>query len=412
MGDFRRSGVAFAARGILLGTVAFAGLGAISIPYGSKAQVPAEASAPIAPAPVPAWSVGNAQKLVKAIEASKDEGLRPADYNLAALRRAIAQGPGSDLDTIAQAAALTLAHDYWLGRVADRTSMDWHIARPEGGAMLPGELAQALQNGKVEKFYASLLPRSDRYEALKAAYAGADDAATRDRIRANMERWRWMPRTMGDDYLFVNVPSYHLQLVNDGQVQSTYTVVVGAPDTPTPQLASTAPSLVVNPWWNVPVSIVKKSGLRAGSKGFVYASNGSGVRQPPGPKNALGKLKINLTDTPAIYLHDTNAKSAFNRDKRDLSHGCVRVKDIDQLASELMRDGGDDMPLQEALADTDTRTMRLPKQWEVYLVYFTMDQDETGTLRTYGDPYGRDAKLLALLDGGAKPGLPMTVASN
>ena len=132
------------------------------------------------------------------------------------------------------------------------------------------------------------------------------------------------------------------------------------------------------------------------------ASNGSGIRQPPGPKNALGRLKINLTDDDAIYLHDTNAKSAFNRDQRDLSHGCVRVKDIDQLAGELMRDGGDDSRLDEALATSDTRTLPLPRRWNVYLVYFTMDQDETGALRSYSDPYSRDATIIARLGGASR----------
>ena len=129
--------------------------------------------------------------------------------------------------------------------------------------------------------------------------------------------------------------------------------------------------------------------------------------QPPGPRNALGKIKFNLDNDQAIYLHDTNAKSAFNRDQRALSHGCVRVKDIDQLASELMERGGDGTGLEEALADSKTATLRLPKTWPVYIVYFTADTDESGSVVSYGDPYGYDGRILAALDG-----KPVQIASN
>ncbi len=410
-----RGGAAFAARGFLFGSAALAAIGIVSLPDRASAQTLVSAVSETASVAVPVaavWSIDNAQALVETIEAARAEGLRPSDYRLAALKRAIAEGEGASLDAVAQPAALSLAHDYWMGRVADRASMDWHIERPEGAAMLPGGLQVALATHQIGRFYQTLLPHGERYDALRTALADTPDGVAHDRIRANMERWRWMPRTMGSDYIFVNVPSYHLQLVQNGVIASSYTVVVGAKDTPTPLLASTAPSLVVNPSWYVPESIVRKSHLSAGQRGFVRASAEGGLRQPPGPHNALGKLKINLTNTPAIYLHDTNAKSAFNRDERDLSHGCVRVKDIDQLAAELIRDGGgDEGAFQEAYADSDTRTLRLPKQYGVYLVYFTMDLNADGKLTRYGDPYGRDAQVLAGLDG-ASSVTGMQIASN
>jgi murein L,D-transpeptidase YcbB/YkuD len=409
-----RDGAAFAARGLLFGSAALAAIGTLGFPDRASAQTPAPAVAETTSAAVPvtaAWSIDNARALAEVIAGAGAEGLRPGNYRLAALKRAIAEGEGPALDAVAQSAALSLARDYWMGRVADRAAMDWHIERPEGAAMLPGELKVALATNQVGKFFKALLPHNERYDALRTALAVTPDGAARDRIRANLERWRWMPRTMGDDYIFVNVPSYHLQLVQDGRIASVYTVVVGAKDTPTPLLASWAPSLVVNPSWYVPASIVKKSNLRAGQRGFVRASAEGGLRQPPGPHNALGKLKINLVNTPAIYLHDTNAKSAFNRDERDLSHGCVRVKDIDQLAAELIRDGGgDEGAFQEAYADSDTRTLTLPKQYGVYLVYFTMDLNADGDLASYGDPYGRDTQVIAGLDGAPTAG--MQIASN
>jgi len=168
--------------------------------------------------------------------------------------------------------------------------------------------------------------------------------------------------------------------------------------------------LVVNPAWYVPASIARKSGLRPGRGGFVARRLADGsvtVMQPPGPRNALGRIKFNLDNDQAIYLHDTNAKSAFGREERALSHGCVRVKDIDQLATELMEQGGDDAALEEALASDQTATLRLPQPWPVYIVYFTADTDENGDLVAYRDPYGYDAKILAALDG-----KPLEIASN
>jgi murein L,D-transpeptidase YcbB/YkuD len=132
------------------------------------------------------------------------------------------------------------------------------------------------------------------------------------------------------------------------------------------------------------------------------------VVQPPGPRNALGRIKFNLNNDQAIFMHDTNARTSFNRAQRALSHGCVRVKDIDQLAAELMSQGaGDPATLEEALASAQTATLDLPRTWPVYIVYFTADADDSGDVVTYGDPYGYDSRVLATLDG-----KPLQVASN
>ncbi len=383
-----------------------AALAAMSVPSVAAAQdVAIEQPAPVANT----WSVAAVGQLIDAIEASRAEGLNPADYNPAVLRRALPEGAGPALDVLADAAALTLAHDYYFGRVSDHASVGWLIGRPPEGAQLAVRLHRAAAQGDLASFYASLLPSDPRYAALREALADAPDAATRDRLRANMERWRWMPRTLGDNYLYVNVPSYKLRVIDNGASLATYTVVVGAKDTPTPALASPTSSLVVNPWWNVPVSIVRKSNLRPGRAGFQFTANRDGswaVRQPPGPRNSLGRIKFNLVNDQAIYLHDTPAKALFARQQRALSHGCIRVKNIDRLATQLMDDGGEALPLDEALASTQTATLRLPRTWQVYIVYFTMDSVEPGSLVTYDDPYGYDARIVASLDGHPAPPAP------
>lgn len=371
------------------------------------AQAPTADSAPV----LAHWNAAAVRDLIAAIEESRREGLHPADYDLADLKRADASGEGAALDTLATASALSLAHDYYFGRMSDRSSMGWMIERsPYEAAQLPARLQSAIDDGKLRGFFQALLPSDPRYGALRDALAEAQSGAERDRIRVNMERWRWMPRSVAANYLYVNVPSYTLRVIQDGVQLSSYDVVVGAKGTPTPQMVSPTGSFVVNPAWYVPASIVRKSGLRPGRGGFVARRLGDGsvgVMQPPGPRNALGKIKFNLDNDQAIYLHDTNAKSAFTRDDRALSHGCVRVKDIDQLATELMEQGGDDTALEEALAGDKTATLHLPQTWPVYIVYFTVDTDESGELVTYRDTYGYDAKVLAALDG-----KPLEVASN
>jgi len=350
------------------------------------------------------WSQEALAQLIDVVASAGQEGLHPADYRLAALRQSASAEEGPALDALASAAALDLAHDYLLGRVEDRSGMNWMIARsPNETAGLADRLRQAVATGKIREFYAGLLPSDPRYQALRSALATSEDRVTRDRLRANMERWRWMPRAIGSDYLYVNVPSYRLQMFREGIALASYDVVVGAKDTPTPQLLSPTDSLVVNPAWYVPTSIARKSGLRPGRGGYVWKATPDGGRrivQLPGPHNALGRIKFNLDNDQAIYLHDTNAKALFGRDQRALSHGCIRVKDIDQLAADLLSQaGGDQSRFEEALASSETTTVRLPHAWPVYIVYFTTDTDESGNVVTYSDPYGYDAELLAALDG-------------
>jgi len=376
-------------------------------------DMPASAQVPVADSTrtVVHWNAAAAKDLIAAVEDSRREGLHPADYGLAGLKRAIENGEGGALDALATASALQLAHDYYFGRMSDRSGLRWMIERsPYEAVQFAARLQSAVDDGKLRDFFDALLPSDPRYAALRDALAEAQPGPVRDRLRVNMERWRWMPRSIAANYLYVNVPSYKLRVVRDGMQLSSYDVIVGARDTPTPQIVSPTGSLVVNPAWYVPASIVRKSGLRPGRGGFVGRRLGdgtTGVMQPPGPRNALGRIKFNLDNDQAIYLHDTNAKSAFSREERALSHGCVRVKDIDQLATELMEQGGDDAALEEALSGNQTATLRLPQTWPVYFVYFTADTEDTGELVTYRDPYGYDAKVLAALDGKA-----VEIASN
>jgi murein L,D-transpeptidase YcbB/YkuD len=372
--------------------------------FAPVAPTPAEAT--IAPAEIaapvyqPKWSRDAASDLLEAIQGSAREGLTPADYDPAAIRTAMANGDGEALDAVANAAATALARDYLLGRVQNKAAYDWHIERSayEAQAATAG-LDKAIAAGDVRKYLNSLLPSGEQYVALRNALADASDPVEVARIRANMERWRWMPRQMGDEYIFVNIPTYELSVMKDGVQQASYDVVVGAPKTPTPSLAVPAQRVVVNPWWTLPPSVLAEGKRYSAAKGYTYTRAASGkmmVRQKPGPMNALGRVKIDMPNEHAIYLHDTPAKAAFARKDRALSHGCIRVQGIDQLASELESDGR----VEEALAGADTRTIGLSQPVPVYIVYLTTDAS-SGTVKPLADIYGRDAKLIAALDNGA-----------
>jgi len=181
-------------------------------------------------------------------------------------------------------------------------------------------MERAIQENSVRKVLDSLLPTNLQYGELKGVLATAKDGATREKARVNLERWRWLPRELGPRYVIVNVPAYTVALVENGHVVARHRGVVGAVKTPTPQLSAVATGVIFNPWWEVPASIAPEV---RGKKGYVSVKNGNGVRyrQPPGPANSLGRLKVVMPNTYAIYLHDTPSKQYFAREQRALSHG-------------------------------------------------------------------------------------------
>jgi murein L,D-transpeptidase YcbB/YkuD len=350
------------------------------------------------------WSKATLRQLSASIERADAEGLRAGDYDRDTIATIVADGrTGPDVDAIAEHAARALAHDYADGRVRDRERFDWHIGHsPAALASLDADLDRAVGDGHVDDYLDRLLPADPRYKALRVALKGTPrgEADRVAHIRASMERWRWMPRTLGEDYVLVNVPAYRLTLFQGDQAVAAHDVVVGAPKTPTPQLVAYAGSIIVNPWWTLPPSVLAEGKRYPAAKGYVYSNAGGRtvVRQRPGPQNALGRMKIDMPNEYAIYLHDTPAKAAFAKPDRALSHGCIRVKDIADLADELYDSG----LVRAALDGTNTQTLQLERSVPVYIVYFTAGERD-GKIVTYADPYGRDAAVNAALDGNAVP---------
>jgi murein L,D-transpeptidase YcbB/YkuD len=309
-----------------------------------------------------------------------------------------------------------VSSDLALGHVKKPARIDWWVADKDLDAMKQDALLRsALAQRNVHAALDGLLPTHPQYAALKAALAmtPATDTAKINRIRLNMDRWRWLPRDLGPKYIIVNVPGFHATLVENGVNRWKQRAIAGKLSTPTPQLNATAVGVILNPWWEVPKSIEKEA---AGKKGFVAVKGADGKvqrwRQPPGPTNALGQIKFVMPNSKAIYLHDTNARSRFNDSTRALSHGCVRTQHILDLATELLGDdGGQWTPdkIQATLASGKSTQANFVKPLPVYIVYFSSAALLDGKIVDYKDLYGRDSKAMAALmmkDGGASMAPP------
>ena len=362
-------------------------------------RVPAQAPA-AAPAPVPSWTRETAQELLLYVEAIGQEGLSPAAYSPEVLRAAIASGQDSAINAAAGRIFLQLAADLSGGAVRGRSRVDWHMSY--NGLDAAGQqrlMVQVLRGGGgVGAALDSLLPTHVQYAGLKRALAAtsAEDSARRELIRTNMERWRWMPRNLGARHVLVNVPAFTAALIDDGRVTARHRTVVGARRTPTPQLNATITAVTMNPWWNVPQSIIRENGGRFGA-GYEVRRDGNYtiVRQPPGPRNALGRVKIEMQNEHAIYLHDTPSQALFGRPVRAFSHGCIRTQNVRNFAALLLAPTGqwDRAGIDRTIAAGSTRSVSLAQPVPVYIAYFTAAATNDGNIVSYSDIYGRDAPV-------------------
>ncbi|MGE5537014.1 MAG: L,D-transpeptidase family protein [Gemmatimonas sp.] len=246
-----------------------------------------------------------------------------------------------------------------------------------------------------------------------------------EQIRANLERWRWLPPELERRRVMVNVAGAELAAIRDGSVIVESRVIVGDRRHHSPMLRTVASGLTVNPPWNVPPSIARNEivprlrrdpgYLRAedmvvlnGPPGDPYGqtidwrhapASGYGFRQLPGPRNALGTIKVEMANRFNVYLHDTPAKTLFALPDRNLSHGCIRVEGILPLASFLLGDSGDGdiSSLEAAIARGATIHLAARAAVPVYLVYWTAVANADGSVGFRDDAYQRDPPLIEAL---------------
>ncbi len=242
-------------------------------------------------------------------------------------------------------------------------------------------------------------------------------------IMLNMERMRWFaPPDTAADFLLVNIPDYKLQVYEKGELQWNMKVVVGTTANRTTVFKGNLNQVVINPYWNVPESIINNEMLDnlqsnpneyvASQQLEVLVNNNSvkasqidwsdpeeiktaRIRQLPGDGNSLGRFKFLFPNSFSIYLHDSPAKHLFNKEKRSFSHGCIRVAEPEKLANYLLRDLGNWSPdkVKQTVETGEETFIVLKKSLPVYIVYFTAWVDGEGKLNFRDDVYGHDQKL-------------------
>ncbi len=220
-----------------------------------------------------------------------------------------------------------------------------------------------------------------------------------EQIKLNMERWRWLPRELGEQHILVNTAGFQLTIVEEGKTVAVMDVIVGRRDRPTPIITGNLYSVVFNPYWTPTPKIIIEDLIpkQLANPGFL-ASQGIRVyrgntelnprtvdwrkvnynylpyvlRQDPGPRNAMGQVKFLFNNSFNIYLHDTPQQGLFNRPERTFSSGCIRVSKPVQLATRLLADSGwDSEAVQKAISSKRSQTVALNDPIPVYLLYFT-----------------------------------------
>jgi murein L,D-transpeptidase YcbB/YkuD len=365
---------------------------------------------------LPRWSESDATALLSVIEKAGEEGLFAKDYDPDTLAQAILGKDQARLDKVATDAFLLLATHLRDGRTPNAARKQWFMVDSDADSEpLLSLLTAALQSNSIPETLAGLNPAHPDFAVLKAALRTAKTSADANAIRVNMERWRWMPRDLGQRYVVSNVPEYLTRVVHDGTIIATHKAVVGKVSTPTPQLNPMATGIIVNPNWTLPRSIINEgigatiatNPARARAQGYTWTGSGKtlSVVQKPGPNNALGVMKMEMLNEHAIYLHDTPSKNAFNAAARAFSHGCIRTERALHFSGlmAVMFAGKSPEEFGEAIASGETTRFGFDQPFPVYVAYWTAVPDGKGGVKKLADIYDRDAPVVASF---ARPGRP------
>jgi murein L,D-transpeptidase YcbB/YkuD len=353
------------------------------------------------------------------------ENLSDADKNIIALRNMIPiyeEAASRPWPRISRHAKLKLhAHnqDVLLLREKLLATNDLLPANNNGGNLFDVQLAEAvkifqLRHGlKVD----GIIGEDTLYEL------NISPQQRLNQIGVNIRRWQSLSNELGNRYIMVNVPAYHLDVVENGKSILGMKAIIGKPDRQTPELESTVTTLVMNPYWNIPKMIAQKDIVPKVIDDPNYLSNehieilqsqndnaaiinstdvdwqdalNNGFkyhfRQDPGAWNALGLIKFEFENNDNVYLHDTPAKDLFDLDKRAFSSGCIRLEKPFELAAYLMRDDPkwNDERIKGMLEIGKTSYIRATKPTQIVITYITAWVDENGLLEFRDDLYGRD----------------------
>jgi murein L,D-transpeptidase YcbB/YkuD len=229
-------------------------------------------------------------------------------------------------------------------------------------------------------------------------------------ILVNMERSRWLPVRLNNDYLVVNIPEFKLHVYSGDSLQWSCSVVVGKAIHKTVVFSGDLKYVVFRPYWNVPRSIVVNEILPDMRKNSNYIARNNmeitgylngipTIRQKPGPANSLGLVKFVFPNSYNIYLHDTPAKSLFGETSRAFSHGCIRISEPGRLANFLLRNHTDwnSEKINSAMSTGSEQYVTLQDKIPVFIAYFTAFVDRKGKINFRKDIYDRDDRLASMI---------------
>ena len=370
----------------------------------------------------------------------KSEGLEPRDYPTPDLSGNLSEEQAAKAELQLTGSILRYARHASSGRVS-YTRVSASILYPDHAADPAEVLNKVASAPDMNVVLQSFEPQQPGFVALKAALAkelatpeqatslqdreaskkhrgkDADERSQKkngvESIVANMERWRWLPRDLGETHVVVNIPDYTLGVYKDDALVWHTKIVVGKPgNLATPLLSETMKFLTVNPTWNVPPSIIRNEYLPALARdpgaleriGLRVSNNPDGslrVYQPPGERNALGRIRFNFPNQFLVYQHDTPNKNLFARDSRAFSHGCMRVENPEKYAEVLLSLSqpaeGYSIARIRSLYGNQERTINLKQPIPVHVTYQTAFVDKQGQLNFRHDVYGLDTATLKLM---------------
>ncbi len=276
-----------------------------------------------------------------------------------------------------------------------------------------------------DTYLADLHPKHEQFTRLRQALLKAQTEADKERLKVNMDRWRWMPETLGETYVWLNIPEFMLHVVKDGKTAESEKIVVGSPSSPTPVLSADMTEIVFNPERVVPLSVIRRDVLpKLRESGGLFGGGATSILeqyqltvnnrgraidpskidwdtvdlskltfvQAPGPTNILGKVQFLYPNDRDIYLHDTIIRSQLTRAVRAEGQSEPRVANPEKLAGVLLAEsnGWSTAKASQAAAGGKRTVVKLDKPIPVHMTYFTVLVDDQGEVKTFGDVYKLD----------------------
>ena len=362
----------------------------------------------------PVWASRQSQanSLIEALSRAGDDGLAPRLFHANVLRSPAALS-SLDRELLLSDAFLSYADALARGVMPIERRRDDEALTP-GPIDVAAALDSALDSSDPAAAIEALAPTTPTYRLLRQALrnvqadvpSGGKAVTTRVRqIEVNLERERWLPRRLPADRVWVNIADERLVLYRGDHPVFSTKVVVGQDvrRNQSPEFQATIDGIFFNPPWNVPKDIAVSEILPKASRDPNYLAlhhmvilPDGGVQQLAGPNSGLGELMLNMRNKFDVYLHDTPSKGLFSRDDRRVSHGCIRVENLQELAALLMRQPID--AIDQAIATGSTTYSNLPSAVPVFVVYETAFADGDGRLQYRPDVYGRDLEIWRYLD--------------